>query len=170
MCQGCFERGAVYRRKAPKAKLQGIVSTLYFFWGVGVFKPKLKKRLKMSAEKNLFKGVWAVIAQEYRRGGEWRRECDFTPDDWLVGFLADGRYFEIFRPSRETRAGRWVCDRRGLIAIGVDSAPEFLTRCVFEGDESGGWLCFYEYSPAITLDRDIILAHHAHERWGLRPQ
>jgi hypothetical protein len=122
----------------------------------------------MSAQKNLFKGAWAVIAQEYRRRGEWQCEYEFTHDDWSVGFLENGFYGEIFRPEREIRNGRWVCDQRGIISI--DHDPEnsrFLTRCVYEGTEAGGWLYFYDDDSTVPLDRNIIIAHHANERWKL---
>jgi hypothetical protein len=123
----------------------------------------------MSAEKNLFKGAWAVITQESRVRGEWQRLYDFTPDDWSIGFLPDGIYGEIFRPEREMISGRWVCDDRGIISIGFDVDREFLTRRVFEGDASGGWLYIFEDAPNIPLDTDLIIAHHAYERWRLVP-
>ena len=109
---------------------------------------------------------------EHRVAGEWRCECFIGPDDWSVGFLADGRYIDIYRPDGgDDDSGRWSFDEQtGIISIELECVT--VMHVFEEADEEevgevGGWLYIAESSRHIPLDRNLIIAHHAHTRYGL---
>jgi hypothetical protein len=115
-----------------------------------------------------FKGVWSVVATEIRLRGEWQREYDFEPDEWLTGFMEGGRWIEAFRPEDELLSGRWVFDdHTGRLLTALDATPELLSHHVFETDETGVWLYTYDEAQHIPFDRQSIIAHHAHRRQRL---
>jgi hypothetical protein len=117
---------------------------------------------------NIFKGLWNVVALENRVEGQWRRNQDFEPGEWSIGFLGAGRWIETFRSETIRQSGRWVFDNRtGRLLTALSSAPEYLRYHAFEGDQDSGWLYTNEADPRLPLTPDDIIVRHATQRLRL---
>jgi hypothetical protein len=115
-----------------------------------------------------FEGVWDVTSLEYRIHGEW--VCEFEPgaDEWSLGFLADGRYLDIYRPDDDRESGLWTFDEAtGVITILYDGSKCTSNHIFDETGEGAAYLYCFGAERHIRPDRDTILAHHAHSRQKL---
>ncbi len=145
----------------------------------------------MKTKRPRFEGFWYVTAQEFRVAGEWRRECGFEPDGWVIAFrpsretfaalmeddravrlpepgqVPNGRYGEIFRPMDGRTAGDWTFDAMtGIISILYDKSGA-VGKCVFRETGKGTCLFFYDDMQHIPPDMREIIGYHAHMRYEL---
>ncbi len=129
--------------------------------------------LIMETKKLPFLGDWSVVLQEHRIGGEWLRESE--SQQCVVTFLPGGDFDVISQENNEPAeilASFWdFNETTGIISFYRDRIGEFLECCVFTGGPDGSpgelWLYFFEDKPHICREREIIIAHHAYERWQL---
>lgn len=112
-----------------------------------------------------FIGIWRVEVQETRIAGEWVREYEFAPGEWLLAFTTQGNYLETFRPENEKTLRQWTFDEpSGTISIFSDPSGFPSVKCVFGPD---GRLYYYDDLPYIPRDAAAIVGHHAHTRLKL---
>ncbi len=123
----------------------------------------------MTTTKRPFEGAWDVATLEYRACGDWQIEAKFGPDEWSIGFLADGRYLDIFRPEDDRESGVWTFDETtGIITVRYDRGSECTTsKYAFDETTEGVYLYTANDERHIRPDRDTIIAHHAHTRQKL---
>ncbi len=126
-------------------------------------------------------GCWNVVEQQRRAPGEWAKEHDFGPGEWVMSFFPNGRMNVVFQPAESPgglRAGSWALNpASGVIVFDLDEAPavydlltgESASGMVFDAVSDGIWLYFFEDTPGIRPTRDDIVAHHAHRRIKLEP-
>ncbi|MDR1671712.1 MAG: hypothetical protein LBR57_04255 [Alistipes sp.] len=121
----------------------------------------------MKANETFFKGRWHAVAKERRVRGVWEPECEFAPREWWIEFNPAGAYREKIVPESKEIFGRWAYDRQGILYVHATATPESLSRYVFDGTETEGWLYAFEGIPHIPFIRRSIMAHHAHMRLKL---
>jgi hypothetical protein len=114
-------------------------------------------------------GVWDVIAAEHRVRGEWTYKIELEAGEWTMGFLDNGKYFEIYRPENDMEWGVWSFDEdAGIITIMYGGVQEYCTsKCLLDPIPGGVYLYCYNDERHIRPDRDTIIAHHAHTRHRL---
>lgn len=120
----------------------------------------------MKEEEYPFTGMWYVAVQEARTAGKWKREYEFAPGEWIIGFTPKGNYIEINRPDSEDRCiYEWIANQgTGVISVVLPANPEtVILKCVF-GNE---FLYHYDEMPHIPENADTIVDHHSHLRLKL---
>ena len=109
-------------------------------------------------------------------------ENDFAPGDWELNFYPNGRMNVDLRAEsgfEDYCSGSWAHDPvAGYILFDpeeesddeeADDIPlKSSVGMIFDLEDDGPWLYFFDDGPDVRPDRESIIAHHAHERHKLQ--